>query len=316
MKPGLDSIVKSPERFVVDFWVTGRCDMECPFCYGADVPSHSESSYDEMGRRRVVYYYGPEGKPEMDFTQIQQVILKLKSAGVNTLTIAGGEPLLRRDTPNIIAFAHQAGMEVYLSSNGTFLLRPGVYDEIKHYISTLGLPLDGSTPDINILMGRRPYLYDNIRGILAYFSANRPPHKVKIGTVVSKVNIHDLRNIGDFLFRTPEQYKPDVWRLYQFEPLKRGRENQETYAISMEEFQSAIEKLKTIMPEAPISARSNDDHVNAYFFVTPQGHLQVVDTEHRDIADLLTISPEELIALIEEHKQTQVRAGRNRDWLG
>jgi len=107
-----------------------------------------------------------------------------------------------------------------------------------------------------------------------------------------------------------------VWRLYQFEPLKEGAKNRKQYEITDEEFDKIVARLRARFPDVQISARSNNDHVNAYFFVTPDGMLQTVDTRHRSVADLLNISVEDLEEIVSNHRDTQVRARKNRDWLG
>lgn len=315
---------EQPQRFVVDFWPTGRCDMECPFCYGADVPTAFRIEVGNDGKGQKVYLYDTteetrtvtgksDARPEMTLPQMQEVVKKLKDIGVTTLNVAGGEPLLRPETPDIIKFAHNAGLEVYLSSNGTFFKRH--YDQVKDNITILGLPLDGSTPDMNALMGRREYLYKNIQDILSYFGTNPPQHRVKVGTVISRINIADIEQIGLFLYRSPGQYQPDIWRLYQFEPIKKGARTRELYEIGYSEFEDVVSRLRIVFPEAQISARSNNDHMNAYFFVTPDGMLQIVDTKHRSVADLLNISTEDLRSIFANYRDTQIRASKNREWL-
>lgn len=315
----------SNERFIVDVWPTGKCDMECPFCYGADVPVDTIPQVDLAGQRKMIPQYAPtqevialtgqnELRGEMQPDQVRAVISKLKAVGVDTLNIGGGEPLMRPETPEFIQFAHEAGLEVYLSTNGTFFKKQ--YDRVKDNISVLGLPLDGSTPEMNVEMGRREYTHKNITDILKYFKQNPPTHRVKVGTVVSKINIADVEQIGELLFNDPELYHPDVWRIYQFEALKEGSKNKELYEIGDAEFDDATKRLMARFPQATISPRSNNEHSNAYFFVTPDGTLQIVDTKHKSIADLLTMGTEELSRLITDFKETQSRASANRKWLG
>jgi MoaA/NifB/PqqE/SkfB family radical SAM enzyme len=97
-------------KTVIDLFITGRCDMKCPFCYGAKVPSLVQT---EQGNQFV---YKPtnetidlngtsEPRPEMTASEIKKVLIRLKRLGVYKLNIGGGEPLLREDTPEIIKFA-------------------------------------------------------------------------------------------------------------------------------------------------------------------------------------------------------------------
>lgn len=304
------------EGFIADIWPTGRCDMDCPFCYGADVPiiySGQPLLYTPTPET-IAITNSTEPRLEVGVDQFKNALKMLVQAGLNKINIGGGEPLMRPETPEIIRFAKEdLGLTVYLSTNGTFLKRR--YDEVKDYIDILGLPLDGSTPEVNIEMGRKEYLHGNISRTLTYFKENPPKHKVKIGTVVSKINIDNLISIGNFLFKNPSFHKPDIWRVYQFEALKEGLKNKEVYQISDEQFENACERIKREFPEVTINPRSNRDHSNAYFFVTPDLMIQTVDTSHKSFADLTTVTQEDLAKLIKERTETVHRAEENRKWI-
>jgi len=303
------------KRFVVDFWVTGKCDMECPFCYGADVPIKENQAlvYHPTDETKMIAG-SDKRRPEMSFEQTKDVILKLKNVGVDTLTFSGGEPLLRNETPSIIEFAHKHSMQIYLSTNGTYLLSK--YSRIKNFISVLGLPLDGSNPEINIAMGRKAYHFKNIKNILEFFYNHPPNHILKVGTIVSKVNLDDIEAIGKFLFETVSFYSPDVWRLYQFESLKDGLATSDKYAVTDDEFLSVCDIVKKKFPINNISERSRSTHSNSYFFVTPDGMLQTVSDKHTSIADLLLTDENELKNIVEQQHSTVIkRASQNRNWL-
>jgi len=309
------------ERFVVDFWVTGRCDMECPFCYGADVPLKTQNN--TISKNKLLGYSvtsetqlisgSNDPRPEMTFEQMKNVIIKLKAVGVTTLTFSGGEPLLRKEMPDLIKFAHEQSLEIYLSTNGTFLLQK--YDLVKNHLSTLGLPLDGSNSEMDTAMGRKPYHFENIRNILRYFYANQPNHILKIGTIVSKINLHDIESIARLLFRNSSSFPPNVWRLYQFEALKEGSKNRNQYAITDKEFSSVCDSVKAKYPDVKIRERSRQEHSNSYFFVTPDGMLQTVTDKHVSIADLLVIDANSLKNYMKQHALVISRASQNRNWL-
>ncbi len=290
--------------------------MDCPFCYGADVPIvHSGQPLLYPPTPETISLTGSnEPRNEVSIDEFKNALRKLKDSGLNKINIGGGEPLMRSETSEIIRFAKQdLGLTIYLSTNGTFLKRR--YDEIKDYIDILGLPLDGSSPEMNIAVGRREYLFTNILSILTNFKDNPPSHKVKIGTVVSKINLGDLINIGNVLFRNSKIYKPDIWRVYQFETLKEGLKNKEMYQISDTEFAKACNEIKRTFPDVAINPRSNQDHSNAYFFVTPDLMIQTVDNSHKSFADLRTTSQEKLESLIKERTETAHRAEQNRNWI-
>ncbi len=75
-------------------------------------------------------------------------------------------------------------------------------------------------------------------------------------------------------------------------------------------------RLETAFPEANLRPRSNETHLNAYFFITPDGMLQVVDrTKHVSVADLLAINDEQLQNVIDSRYETVDKANQNRTWL-
>lgn len=307
---------------IIDFFITGRCDMNCQFCYGADIPCKISKNKETNSQCNVWYKPTNEtinitGKnilrSELNFKQLTKILTIFANLGLKKINIGGGEPLLRTDTPKIIEFANKLGISVYLSTNATFL--KSKYEEIKDNIKVLGLPLDGSTIEINTLMGRAPYLMNNIKSTLEYFNKNKPNHVVKVGTIISKINIEDMEKIGSFLYETPGIYKPDIWRIYQFEKIERGENNAELYEINNEDFLSKIKFLKERFPQVKIAPRSNTEHNNAYFFISPDGMLQLVDNKHRSILDISVATEKDIYKKITKFKNTIKKTENNRKWI-
>jgi hypothetical protein len=81
--------------------LTYRCNNRCTFCY-ASAPER-----------------GPEVR-EMTTDEVKRVIDKIvDQAKVPTVSFTGGEPTLRRDLPELIAYAKSRQMRVNLITNGT-----------------------------------------------------------------------------------------------------------------------------------------------------------------------------------------------------
>ncbi|MDD2482839.1 MAG: radical SAM protein [Candidatus Shapirobacteria bacterium] len=310
----------SPD-LIIDFFITGRCDMKCPFCYGADNPIDNQN-IKEINSQEV-FLYKPsietinitglnESRPELTFDQITKLLITFAELGLKKINIGGGEPLLRKDTPEIIKIANNLDISVYLSTNGTYLSTR--YKEIKDNIKVLGLPLDGSNKKMNNLMGRASYMIDNVKSILVYLDKEKPDHKIKIGTIVSKINIDDIENIGVLLYETPGISHPDIWRIYQFEKIERGENNAKRYEIDDQKFWSVINHLKKRFPQANIAPRANSDHNNAYFFVSPDGMLQLVDNKHRSILDTNNANKEDIYETITKFQKTIKKTINNREW--
>lgn len=275
---------------VVDLRVTSRCDMDCNFCHGA-----------------------PKGMGEASLSDFLDALQLLRRCGVERLVISGGEPLVRRDTPEIIGAAFDLGFQVYLSTDGFGY--PDRYDKIKDYIDWLGMPLDGSTDQLNVRMSRSSRGFGRIQHILTDFYKSRPSHRVKVGTVVSSVNAADILNIGAFLFDGKERHSPDVWRLYQFVARGEGRYSQQTHSISAAEFNRIASTAKEHFGDR-VSSLSNTDHDFSYFFVDPDLTLKTAMGETFPyLGNLMEMTDLELLSVFERKYEIIVRSTSNREWL-
>src|SRR3989344_3610537 len=94
----------------VIFNVTNSCNLRCKHCYAS--------------------YYTLDSKHEMTTAQIKKVINGLKKIGCLRINFCGGEPLLRRDISELIAYAKSQGISVDLTSNGVLVSQR--IDEIKN----------------------------------------------------------------------------------------------------------------------------------------------------------------------------------------
>ena len=276
----------------MDIHITGRCNMNCDFCCGA--PKR---------------FLGP------NLLNFQKVINKIKKVGVSTLVFTGGEPLLKPKLDEFIRYAYNQGLEIYLSSNG-LLLTEEKYKSISSYLTVLGLPLDGSSEEMNQKMGRNPQLFKNTLRLLEYFKQNPPSHKVKIGTIVSSINKDDIINIGRLLFRNKKYYQPDVWRLYEFSPLGKGKKYKFKYTISHESYNSIVKSVKRKFVNANISPLSNEDSNDSYFFITPVLHLQILShNRYIDLGSLLDIDTKKLKKIISIYQKVREKGSNNRIWI-
>ena len=89
--------------------VTDRCNFRCRYC---------------MPRER----FGKEHKfltksNILSYEEIQKFVTACKPLGLSKVRITGGEPLLRRDLPSLVRQISELGLEVALTTNGSFLKR-------------------------------------------------------------------------------------------------------------------------------------------------------------------------------------------------
>lgn len=99
-----------------------RCNLNCLGCY---------SMNDERNK-----------EPDASTNQWKLGFSRLAQAGVNSIVISGGEPLLRKDIAELMRYAkEEAKIEnITLITNGTIDFP---YDQLKEYINTIAVSVDG-----------------------------------------------------------------------------------------------------------------------------------------------------------------------------
>lgn len=144
------------------------CDYDCEFCY--------------LGEKRF------EG---LDWTGKQQLLRTMRDAGVLWLQITGGEALIDREFGAAYEYAHQLGMMVQVSSNGSSLRKQPIRDLFarrRPYRLTLSV------------YGASAGTYDKVtrnRGAFGRFiqgldAARQDRLPVRLNVIVSDDNAHEL----------------------------------------------------------------------------------------------------------------------------
>ncbi len=164
------------KRPVVVWNATRRCNLRCVHCYAQarDISYENELSTEE-------------GKKLLD---------DLADFKVPVVLFSGGEPLVRKDLPELAEYAVQKGMRAVISTNGT-LITPHIARILKEIgLSYVGISLDGME-QIN----------DRFRGVKGAFKSavngirNCQDAGIKVGLrfTINKFNVDEIPSIFDFL---------------------------------------------------------------------------------------------------------------------
>jgi len=113
----------SDKRPVVVWNVTRRCNLKCVHCY-----AHAKNiAFDN----------------ELSTSEGKILIDDLAEFGVPVILFSGGEPLVRKDLPELADYAVKKGMRAVISTNGT-LITPQIARTLKDIgLSYVGISLDG-----------------------------------------------------------------------------------------------------------------------------------------------------------------------------
>ncbi len=166
----------SDKRPVVVWNVTRRCNLKCVHCYA----NAKNIAFDN----------------ELSTSEGKILIDNLVEFGVPVMLFSGGEPLVRKDLPELAAYAVKKGMRAVISTNGT-LITPQIARTLKDIgLSYVGISLDGME-EIN----------DRFRGVKGAFrlalkgieNCKKAGIKVGLRFTINKSNTGQISEIFNLL---------------------------------------------------------------------------------------------------------------------
>jgi 12,18-didecarboxysiroheme deacetylase len=167
----------SKDKHPVVVWnVTRRCNLKCVHCYAHAKDRHFDN--------------------ELSTAQGKELINDLAEFGSPVMLFSGGEPLVRKDLPQLAAYAVEKGMRAVISTNGT-LITAAMARTLKQIgLSYVGISLDGMQ-EIN----------DRFRGVKGAFKSalkgikNSQDAGIKVGLrfTVNRFNVDEIPKIFQLL---------------------------------------------------------------------------------------------------------------------
>jgi MoaA/NifB/PqqE/SkfB family radical SAM enzyme len=169
-----------PEAPLGVYWlVTAPCNLRCIHCYG---------NVEEL----------PRANPNKNVQR--EIADRIIESGAMRVTLAGGEPLLRPDTPQIIEHLADHGIAVVLGTNGAYL-KPEILKSIAR-TNLVEISLDSHNDKINnsIRISRLSSgnAYSDALAAVDLCIVN--DIRVRVLTCLNKYNWADLEPMCDFLY--------------------------------------------------------------------------------------------------------------------
>ena len=154
------------------FEVTLRCNSTCGYC---DLPLN-------------------QGRYEMSRAEIFRVFSHLYEEGLRVVFVQGGEPLLRKDLPDILDDLSSLGFTISLITNGT-KFTPTFLARIARHPISLSVSLDTLDRQRYRIIRGADQLPLVLKGIELL---NDFPHPKYLTSIVSEVNRHDILDVVTF----------------------------------------------------------------------------------------------------------------------
>ena len=128
----------TPNVTTVNYHLVKHCPMACNFCY---------ARFDDVIRDTKVSTLG------LPTEHARKVVAELAGLGFEKINFAGGEPLLRKDLPELIRYAKSLGLVTSIISNGQLITADWIKAVYGH-LDQIGISVDSALPERRVLMGR------------------------------------------------------------------------------------------------------------------------------------------------------------------
>lgn len=169
------------------------CNFSCRFCY-------NHNSFAKNGRQ----------EHKLSESIIKKIILNTAQAGIRIIRFTGGEPLLRRDIFDLMAFAKKQGLEVRLNTNCS-LINSRNFVKFKDIVDNILVPIESfSNAEEDKISGYKNTLKKKTKAIKALAKINIPV--LRVGTVATRENIKNFDKLAGLILNLPinewEFYRP------------------------------------------------------------------------------------------------------------
>ncbi|QLC35338.1 TIGR04347 family pseudo-SAM/SPASM protein (plasmid) [Halarchaeum sp. CBA1220] len=162
---------------VVVWNLTKQCNLYCEHCYAA---ADTETADGELTTE--------EGKRLLD---------DLAAYGAPVVLFSGGEPCVRDDLEELVAYASDRGIRPVLSTNGTLLTPDRVADLKDAGLAYAGVSVDGLHERNDEFRGQEGAFDAAIRGIEACLDAGI---KTGLRYTITQHNAPDMTDVVDLLY--------------------------------------------------------------------------------------------------------------------
>jgi len=159
--------------------LTLRCNLDCSFCYVKSGKPYRKISTDEMSTN-----------------QIKVIIDEVSKKGTFIMDISGGEPFLRKDIIEVLAYATNKIPIVYVLTNGIILsdkeIARSLKKAVKNNLLFIQISLNEDHEDVSQNSELGANFEKVINGIKNTIACKL---NININTAVTKHNLHNLENI-------------------------------------------------------------------------------------------------------------------------
>lgn len=230
----------------VNWHLISACNYACRFCFAQNL-----------------------GEKPVSFNEGVDILTRLAEAGMEKINFAGGEPLIHPRLFDYCRVAHDLGMTVSITTNGS-LFTKSMIEAHKNYIDWIALSVDSADEIIEKELGRGKGQHVEQSIKVADF-IHAEGIRLKINTTVTALNWGE--DMTEYINRT----SPDRWKVLQMMHIVGGNDDAvASLSISADQFAAFTERHNNLILKNGVKPvfESNDMIESSYFMVTPAGMVK------------------------------------------
>lgn len=212
-------------------WETTRaCALACVHCRAEAIPHRDPG--------------------ELTVAEARELIDELAAWGKAIFILTGGDPLMRPDIFEIVAYAAQRGLRVAVSPSATGRLNAKTIAQLVDAgCKRISLSLDGATAKV----------HDAFRGVRGAFertlklalTAQQAGMEVQINTTIALHNHQQIPEMGDLV----ESFGAKLWSVFFLVPVGRGQREQ---ALDAAQTEQAFAELYRVAKHATFAIKTTE----------------------------------------------------------